>query len=42
MHHCGVQDIPYEKVVDVIRLAGRMRVRAILATQPIQEGNTNH
>ena len=32
------KDIPYEKVVDVIQLAGRMRVRAILATQPIQEG----
>ena len=29
--------IPYEKVVDVIQVAGRMRVRAILATKPIQE-----
>ncbi len=32
------KDIPYEKVVDVIQIAGRMRVRAILATQPVEEG----
>ncbi len=32
------KEIPYEKIVDVIQLAGKMRVRAILATQPIQEG----
>ncbi|MEO1258156.1 MAG: biopolymer transporter ExbD [Bacteroidota bacterium] len=32
------KEIPYERIVDVIQLAGRMRVRAILATQPIQEG----
>ncbi len=32
------KEIPYEKVVDIIQLAGRLRVRAILATQPIQEG----
>ena len=32
------KEIPYEKIVDVIQLAGRMRVKAILATQPIQEG----
>ena len=31
------KEIPYERIVDVIQLAGRMRVRAILATQPIQE-----
>lgn len=32
------KDIPYERIVDVIQMAGRMRVRAILATQPIEEG----
>ena len=32
------KEIPYEKIVDVIQIAGRMRVRAILATQPIQDG----
>ncbi|HFA51032.1 MAG TPA: biopolymer transporter ExbD [Bacteroidetes bacterium] len=32
------KDIPYEKVVDVIQIAGRLRVRAILATQPTEEG----
>ena len=31
------QDIPYERVVDIIQMAGRMRVRAILATEPIED-----
>ena len=32
------KDIPYERIVDVIQIAGRMRVRAILATQPTETG----
>ena len=32
------KEIPYEKIVEVIQIAGKMRVRAILATQPIEEG----
>ncbi len=30
------KDVPFELVVDLIQLAGRMKVKAILATQPRQ------
>lgn len=30
------KDVPFEKVVDVIEIAGKLRVKAILATQPRQ------
>lgn len=32
------KEIPYEKVVDVIQLAGKMKVKAILATKPTEAG----
>ncbi len=30
------KEVPFEKVVDVIEVAGRLRIKAILATQPRQ------